>query len=371
MKRLRSLCLKRVTDILKKYTEFDFSSFLPSLLSCLSDRISLLPKQNTQSSVGLMQTFLELAQSEKLAEYLFSIDSVLPSIFACLSAPKAAVTVRQDSLTIASTLLTKGHYDRMRAHIPAMLSHIHVHMRASELAGGIRSSKDPHVQRQQVYLLRQQFSVLSHISAYPCEATQAAQLVELLIPFLNPGRKLGGVAASMEARLFVLNSLCNLIARVDAPETYAETAARQLMIPASDALRTAACRLVASLGKSVHRVSSLVSDMNAMSKTRLEDYDFDLRLEAYNKCTTEFLDGLHSRELLILACQCMHDVRDKDISIRNHAFKLVASICNTLLVVEGGEEDGGEKGNRYFLIIWPSTRPQCAHLNFWDYMTLI
>ncbi len=349
-KRLRSLCLKRVTEILRKYQKHDFSSFIPALFGSLEERIKLMPIQNTQSSVGLMQSFLELAQVEHLSAYLFSSNEVLPAVFACLSAPKAALTVRQASLSIAQQLLAAGYYDRLQPHMGAMLSHIQRHMQATEKNGGIRAVKDPKLQRQVIGLMRLQFSVLSTISSYPCESEQAVQLVDLLVPFLAPGRRLGGVAASEEARLFVLGAISNLIGRVKDKERYAEVAARQLLQPASEALRGAACKLVLAAGDCLATVAPLAVDMNTWNKARMDEYDFDKRLAAYNRASSEeLLANLHERELLVLACQCLHDIRDKDFSIRSHAARLGSCIFNILGKVEGGQmgEDASVLGNRW------------------------
>ncbi len=351
-KRLRSLCLKRVTEILRKYQKYDFSSFVPALFESLEERIKLLPVQNTQSSVGLMQSFLQLAQVEHLSAYLFSTNAVLPAVFACLSAPKAAMTVRQASLSIAQLLLGAGYYDRLQPYMSGMLSHIQRHMQATESNGGIRVSKDPKVQYQMIGLLRQQFSVLSTISGHPCEPEQAAKLADLLIPFLAPGRRFGGVAASEEARLFVLKALANLIGRVHEhdKEKYAEVVARQLLQPVSEALRIATCKLVLAVGDCLATVAPLAVDMNTWNKARMDEYDFDKRLAAYNiACNDELLSNLHERQMLVLACQCLHDIRDKDFSIRSHAAKLGSGIFTALRQVEGGKqgEDVGALGSRW------------------------
>jgi U3 small nucleolar RNA-associated protein 20 len=361
-KRLRSLCLKRVTEILRKYQKYDFSTFVPALFESLEERIKLLPVQNTQSSVGLMQSFLQLAQVEHLSAYLFSTNAVLPAVFACLSAPKAAVTVKQASLSIAQLLLAAGYYDRLQPYMSGMLSNIQRHMQATESSGGIRASKDPKVQHQMISLLRQQFSVLSTISSHPCEPEQAAKLADLLIPFLAPGRRFGGVAASEEARLFVLKALANLIERVLDKERYAEVVARQLLQPVSEVLRIATGKLVQAVGECLKTVAPLAVDMNTWNKARMDEYDFDKRLAAYNiACNEELLANLHEREMLVLACQCLHDVRDKDFSIRSHASRLGSCIFTVLSKVEGGKqgEDVGAVGSRwrvYEEIMMPTLR---------------
>jgi hypothetical protein len=143
-KRLRGLCLRRVRDVVKKFVSSDFSKFLPRLLNTLHPRILRLPIENTQSPVGLLETFHEMAHNDKLASYLFTSSDMLPAVFGCMSAPSAAFAVRKNTLEIADTLVARAHELGLEAdmstHMSVLLQHVYLHLKLLVDKGGPRAA---------------------------------------------------------------------------------------------------------------------------------------------------------------------------------------------------------------------------------------
>ena len=327
-KKLRGLCLRRVTDVVTKFKGSDFSAFVPRLLATLKERIVRLPLENTQSPVGLLETFHEMAHTEDLARHLFSDEDVLPAIFGCMSAPRAAFPVRKTSLEIADVLVrqaeTLGLQDKMSAHMSVLLHNVYLHLKALVDNGGPSQAGDMQAQVREINLLRLQFDLLAQLSKYPCTPEQAEQLLDLLIPFLSNRKKLGNVSASEDARRFILQTCANLVKLVRDSSAYVAPAARQLLPAVSVPTRAAACDFVLAIGRPLAKVASYISDLNSMSTERLDEYDFDKRLAAYAACCqAAFLSSLSADHVRVLAAQCMHDLRDEDISVRNHGVKLL------------------------------------------------
>lgn len=288
LKKLRGLCLRRVTDIVTKFKTSDLSGFLPRLLDTLMPRVRRLPCDNTQSPVGLLETFHEMAHNVNLAAYLFTRPDLLPSIFACMSAPNAAFPVRQASLEIAQVLVREaqalGLQTKMSSHMSVLLDHVYKHLKIIVDKGGPQqaSAGDPQAQIREVRLLRLQFDLLAELSKYSPTPQQARQLLDLLIPFLGNRKKFGNVSASNEARTFILRTCANLVGVVADSSVYVPAAARQLLPAMPADARAAVCEWIAAIGKPLAKVAGCVADLNAMSSTRLDEYDFDKRLAAYS-----------------------------------------------------------------------------------------
>jgi hypothetical protein len=136
--------LRRVRDVVKKFVSSDFSNFLPRLLNTLHPRILRLPIENTQSPVGLLETFHEMAHNDKLACYLFTSSDMLPAIFGCMSAPSAAFAVRKNTLEIADTLVARAHElgleEDMSSHMSVLLQHVYLHLKLLVDKGGPRAA---------------------------------------------------------------------------------------------------------------------------------------------------------------------------------------------------------------------------------------
>jgi U3 small nucleolar RNA-associated protein 20 len=335
LKKLRGLCLRRVTDIITKFKSSDFSAFVPRLLATLKQRIVRLPLENTQSPVGLLESFHEMAHNDSLAAHLFSDVEVLPAIFGCMAASRAAYPVRKASLEIADVLVrqaqTLGLQDKMSAHMSVLLDNVYLHLKALVDNGGPSQAGDMQAQVREISLLRLQFNLLAELSRYRCTPQQAAQLLDLLIPFLSNRKKLGNVSASEESRKFILQTCANLVKLAPDSSVYVAPAARQLLPKMSEATRSAACDFILAIGRPLAKVSCYISDLNAMSSERLDEYDFDKRLAAYAACCQpEFLSSLNADHVRVLAAQCMHDFREDDISVRNHGIKLLLLILGRI-----------------------------------------
>ena len=79
------------------------------------------------------------------------------------------------------------------------------------------------------------------------------------------------------------------------------------------------------------QVGNLAKGMNAMSATRLDEYDFDARLAAYNLASqADTLAALSADGMAILASQALYDLRDLDVAVRNHAARLLTSLMACL-----------------------------------------
>ena len=290
LKKLRGLCLRRITDIITKFKTSDLSGFIPALLDTLMPRVLRLPVENTQSPVGLLEAFHEMAHNQALAGFLFTRAELLPAVFGCMSAPRAAFPVRQASLEVAHVLVSQaqalGLQEPMAAHMSVLLDHVYLHLKVIVDKGGPQQAAggDLAAQAREVRLLRLQFNLLSELSKYTPTPQQAQQLLDLLIPFLSNRKKFGNVSASAEARTFILQTCANLVKVVADPAAYVPAAARQLLPAMPADTRAAVCAFIVAIGQPLAPVAEHVAALNAMSTTRLDEYDFDRRLAAYSAC---------------------------------------------------------------------------------------
>ena len=200
LKKLRGLCLRRVTDVVTTFKSCDFSTFIPRLLAVLRARIERLPRENTQSPVGLLETLHEMAHNDALAHFLFDAGGggagpgagreggaggggwVLNAVFACMAAPAAAYAVRRAVLEVADVLVrqagARGHAEAMAAHLSPLLRHVYTHLKALVDRGGPAQAGDMQAQ------VRDAKHMHTHARAHTLSRSLSRSLAPSLAPSL-------------------------------------------------------------------------------------------------------------------------------------------------------------------------------------------
>ena len=190
LKKLRGLCLRRVTDVVTTLKSCDFSTFIPRLLAVLRARIERLPRENTQSPVGLLETLHEMAHNDALAHFLFDAGGggagpgagreggaggggwVLNAVFACMAAPAAAYAVRRAVLEVADVLVrqagARGHAEAMASHLSPLLRHVYTHLKALVDRGGPAQAGDMQAQVRDVDSLLKTASLGLYLDVCVC-----------------------------------------------------------------------------------------------------------------------------------------------------------------------------------------------------------
>lgn len=197
---IRSMALRRLADIFSlklnnldadeegSACAFDFTPYMPALFEhILTPRIRLLAVENTQSPTALLDLLWAWSKSPVYVGYLATYDaSLLPALFACLSAVNVKPAVVGRVLDVVEFILAKveptGESDLtvgqaiLSPHVGALLDHLEqVLVSAPSL-----QSKGDMVSRD--HLVQRQIRILSEMAQFTRKPAQLWRLVDLLLP---------------------------------------------------------------------------------------------------------------------------------------------------------------------------------------------
>lgn len=282
LRALRSTGLKRLVQFLRsRVVDYDFRPFLPSIFKgIISPRLQLLEVENTQAPSGTLDLIAALASSPDTAFSLVEYDDrTLPKVFACMTAIKVKPAVIGRVFDVLDSLLyedePKVTEEVLMPHIRPLIDHIIL------LVQNLRASSNEDI-------MRRLLGILSRLSAVVSDGKQAQQLAALLGPML----KQSGRQVPEKAKINILitlqrlysispdfsnprseffntsyNLICNLL--------------QTLRFPTSRRALIAALQTFAEADKSLARSIEIVADLNAYRVKRMDEPDFDKRLDAF------------------------------------------------------------------------------------------
>ncbi|EJT46124.1 hypothetical protein A1Q1_05335 [Trichosporon asahii var. asahii CBS 2479] len=282
LRALRSTGLKRLVQFLRsRVVEYDFRPFLPSIFKgIISPRLQLLEVENTQAPSGTLDLIAALAASPDTAYSLVEFDDrALPKVFACMTAIKVKPAVIGRVFDVLDSLLFEDEPEVtekvLMPHVRPLIDHIIL------LVQNLRASNNEDI-------MRRLLGILSRLSAVVTDGKQAQQLAALLGPMLKQsGRQVPEKAkvnilitlqrlysispdfANPKSEFFntSYNLICNLL--------------QTLRFPTSRRALIAALQTFAEADKSLARPIEIVADLNAYRVKRMDEPDFDKRLDAF------------------------------------------------------------------------------------------
>jgi U3 small nucleolar RNA-associated protein 20 len=285
LRSIRKQGLKRLTDFFRAAAPFDFSPYLPLLFqSIISPRLSSLDRENTQGPSALLELFFVWSGHEEYAPFLVDYDGrVLPQLYACLVAPAVKPLVVTRVLDVVERLLHLAS-DVERIAISVIKPHVSILLsNLGTLIGNTKPDK-----ATSTSLIGRELSILSGLSQYISAGAQATTFLSLVMPLLRKPNRIVGERMKADI-LKITASLVPLV--TDLADTTSATYKRtyEILAYCFQALRSRAARI--ALVAAFHRLSivdpslqllaDLLDDLNAYSTKRLEEPDFDRRLQAF------------------------------------------------------------------------------------------
>ena len=294
LKTIRQLSLKRFAQFCKSPVQFDFSPFVHAVFrTAISPRLPVLAQENSQAPSALLELFYIWATTPDQAIFLTTIDQrALPNIYECMVSSSVKPTVISRVLDIIEALLSISSLDEevsdlvLKPYIPELLE---------SLATAIERSKD--VAAASNVLGHRQISILSELAPHLSDAKQASTLLTLFSPLLKQPPKV--VPETVKANMInIISNLFPLIPDLQDPASPSFRRTFMLLSQLMQSLRTRPTRsaLISAYQKLVEvdsllsPFSSLIDDLNAYSKRRVDEPDFDRRISAFTQ-----LDGDLSR----------------------------------------------------------------------------
>lgn len=230
-------------------------------------------------------------------------------------------------------------------HISEILEYLsHSVQRAIENSKGKNKGK--------VILPPRELSVLSKISPFVKDAKQSATLIGVLLPFLRSSQK-------EETANNILKTVKSLLANVDTPRDFVTPLAKLFSQINTRSTRQCLCDVFLELGNVNSSFSSdsceIISRLNAWNAKRLEEPDYDARLEGFaNAKLLVQQDALKTDEILPLLHNCIYFVLcNDDLSIRDSAGNCMSCIVRSVV------QRSGVKDERFHVLIMKCLLPAC------------
>jgi U3 small nucleolar RNA-associated protein 20 len=321
---IRQLGLKRFANFFRLPVTFDFAPFMPTCFATfISPRLANLDRENTQAPSALLELFHVWALHGTHVRHLVAHDKrVIPMMYACLVAGSVKPAVIAHIFDTIERLLALSADD---AWVAEHIVKPHVSLLLANLALLVERTKD--VAAVSSPLGQRQIWILSEIAQYSTDGTQASTLLELFSPLLRRPAKMVPEKVKIDI-LKIIGNLLPLIADLaDHTSTiYART--YKLLSQLFQTLRSRNARLslvsafhqFALIDSSLQPLADLLESLNAYSAKRIEEPDFDRRLEAFAKLNEVQFRTLSSQDWLPVVYNMLHSIQDQtELAVRNNA----------------------------------------------------
>jgi U3 small nucleolar RNA-associated protein 20 len=354
---------------------------------------------SSEKPSALLACFLAMSRHPSLAALLGSDPNLIPGLLSILSIKGASQSVLGTVLTIVENLLEMDSEPGVRPEDQLLLTHLPLLL--SNLQQLLTLQRDQPVSgKSRKPSFKRELSILVSVSRHVTGGDAAAQLTSALMPLLrSPGGKrkideeactsalrvlegLGEVLGpesvgqcvpllaplfislqSREARKALSGALEGLaragtgLARVSTDPAVEQTASSAgLPEPAKDlasrADGTVEVRITQGFGTGstevklgLHRVAGLLSDLNAMDPSTVDECDYGRRLDAYSQLESDAFESMTRLEAQLMLSQCLHDMQEEDLSLRHsaaHAIELFLRYAAKVVREEGAAMEVGD-----------------------------
>ena len=324
LRTVRQLGLRRLADFFSVSVSFNFEPYMKEVFrTVLSPRLASLPRENTQAPSALLELLYVWSSDERYATFLVDYDErVLPQVYACLTAPGVKPTVISRILDIVDRLLSLAslHEDTSR-HVVRP----HVSLLLTNLAALVQDTKGDAVASSQ--LAQRQIGILSGLAHYLSDGTQASALLNLFSPLLRKPTK--HVSERVKADILkIVANLLQLIPDLAEPSSPTHRLTFELVSSLFQSVRSRQCRValiaafsaLSTIDVSLQDLAELLKQLNAYSTKRIEEPDFDQRLEAFAKLNETLHTSLKPSQWLPVLYNLLHCIQDpNELAIRSHS----------------------------------------------------
>ena len=321
---IRQLGFRRFADFFRNAASFDFKPYMEEAFRTLfSPRLASLPKENTQAPSALLETFHVWSSHQRYVTFLVDYDErVLPQLYACLTAPGVKPAVISRILDIVDHLLALS---ASQEDISQRVVRPHVSLLLTNLAILVQDSKGDIVAGDQ--LAQRQIGILSGLAHYLSDGTQASTLLRLFSPLLRKPTKQVGERTKAEILKIVAN-LLPLIPDLAEPSSPTYRSTFELVSSLFQSVRSrqsrvalvAVFRALSAIDGSLQELGDLLEQLNAYSAKRIEEADFDRRLEAFTRLNETFYVSLTPLQWLPVLYNLLHTIQDpNELAIRSNS----------------------------------------------------
>ena len=323
-KSIRQLGIKRFTDFFRAPVDYDFIPLLPAAFSSfISPRLQTLDTENTQAPSALLELFAAWSNRHSFVYFLVQFDSrLLPKIFDCLIATNVKAPVISRVFDVIERLINMSEDDEevkekvLKRTVPHLLPNL-----------ATMSQKRPELLTPSTQLGQRQISLLSRLAVYCSRPVEASLLLQLLSPLLKKPNKVVNEKVKVDL-LRIARDVFPLVPEMadTSSELYRKT--YELVSSLFQSLRSRPARLnlveafqsFSVLHPTLERLASVMGSLNAFSTKRVDEPDFDRRLDAFAMVNGSMAQEMTALEWLPLLHHMLHALQDPtELSIRSSA----------------------------------------------------
>ncbi|KAM7258000.1 hypothetical protein ACFE04_013741 [Oxalis oulophora] len=326
-KELRSLCLKVISCILRKYEDYEFGEvfwdlFFTSMKPLIDGFKQECSSSNKPSS--LISCFLVMSSSHRLVPLLNREKNLVPDVFSILAVSTAydeailrcVLSFIENLLNLDSEIHDSGSVIKkiILPNLDVLVGSLHcLFCLYLDSRSFIRKLvRTPGVR------------IFKLLSKYITQQLLAEKFVDILLPLFTKR-----VNHSGEACIEAMQVIRDII-----PVLGSETASKiliavsPLLIYVELDLRLSICELLSGLAKadpSMLTVGKLVSELNATAPMQMGDLDYDTIVAAYERINVEFFHSIVEDHASVILSQCVYDMSTDELILRHSAFR--ALLC--------------------------------------------
>ncbi|KAL0061427.1 U3 snoRNP protein [Marasmius tenuissimus] len=321
---IRQLGLKRLADFFRCPVTFDFAPYMEAAFPAfIAPRIPALDAENTQAPSALLELCFVWSSDRNNALFLVNYDErVVPKILDCLVAPNVKPAVISRIFDIVDQLLSHASEDEvisdrlLRPNLSLLLSNIATQIERSKGSAFVLTP-----------LGQRQISTLATIAQYSSSPSEASTLLRLFTPWLKRPSKVVPEKVKVDL-LNIIGHLMQLIPELKDREAETSSKLYQLLSFLFQSLRSRAARLslvatfheLAQIQVSLQGLAEILKSLNSYSTKRLDEPDFDRRLEAFNTLNGTLHKTLSATEWLPVLYNMLFFIHDPvELAIRSNA----------------------------------------------------
>ncbi|CAH2033822.1 unnamed protein product, partial [Thlaspi arvense] len=346
-KELRSLCLKIIAHVLKKYEDCDLGSeFWDLFFSAVNPLIKSFKQEGSSSEnpSSLFSCFLSMSKSRNLVTFLCREESLVPDIFSILTVTTASEAIKSSALSFIKNLLSlendldddddhmlKGILD---PYLEALINSLHSLFREDIL--------------KRKYHGEREIKILKLLSKHIRDESHVMKYLDVLLSFLDKRVK---YSDTHREALLAIQDITSLLGSESTSKIIDKVS--PLLVDADLGLRLCICDLLESLTKidfSLNLVAKCVSDMNATSPMEVDELDYEKIVDAYGKIDADFFNKSSEQHMMIILSQSLYYISSGEVTLkycaRNLLFTFIEFSASILCQEASARSDIGKDVSR-------------------------
>ncbi|KAJ4916552.1 ARM repeat superfamily protein [Raphanus sativus] len=315
-KKLRSLCLRIIAHVLKKYEDCELGSeFWDLFFSAVNPLIKSFKQEGSSSKKpsSLFTCFLSMSKCPNLVTFLCREESLVPDIFSVLTVTTASNHIKSSALSFIKNLLSLEKDDVLNPYIDALINNLHSLFRGDILR---RKSFKYHGEGE--------IKIVKLLSKHIRDESHVMKYLDIFLSFLVKRVKLS--ADIHREALLAIQDITSLLGS-ESTNKIIDTVSH-LLVDAKPNVRLCICNLLESLAKvdvSLDRVAKCISDMNATSPMEVDDLDYETIMDAYAKIDVDFFNESSEQHMMIIISQSLYNIASKEVTLRDCACNLLCT----------------------------------------------